>query len=61
MRDRVVASRYRINDLTLDVSQRRVLRGSERVPLSKLSFELLRVLAEAALARNMTGAVAAIP
>jgi DNA-binding winged helix-turn-helix (wHTH) protein/Tol biopolymer transport system component len=38
--------RYRFADLALDVGQRRVRRGSEIIPLSKLSFDLLRVLAD---------------
>lgn len=40
--------RYRFDDLTLDVGQRRLWRGGERIQLSKLTFELLRVLVEAA-------------
>jgi DNA-binding winged helix-turn-helix (wHTH) protein/Tol biopolymer transport system component len=39
---------YRFADLTLDVGQRRVWRGEQRVGMSNLSFELLRVLVEAA-------------
>ena len=39
-------SRYRFADLTLDVGQRRLRRGDGAIPLSKLSFELLRVLVE---------------
>src|SRR6185436_2669931 len=37
---------YRFADLTMDVGQRRVRRGGDAIPLSKLSFELLRVLVE---------------
>ena len=40
--------RYRFADLTLDIGQRRLARGSEPLPLSKLTFALLRVLVEAA-------------
>jgi putative transposase len=36
--------RYRFADLTLDIGQRRLMRGSEPLPLSKLTFALLRVL-----------------
>lgn len=39
---------YRFEDLTLDVGRRRVRRGSDSLPLSDLTFELLRVLVEAA-------------
>jgi DNA-binding winged helix-turn-helix (wHTH) protein/Tol biopolymer transport system component len=41
-------SKYRFEDLTLDVGQRRVWRGSDALPLTNLTFELLRVLVEAA-------------
>jgi DNA-binding winged helix-turn-helix (wHTH) protein/Tol biopolymer transport system component len=40
--------RYRFSDLTLDVGQRRVWRDEQPIALSNLSFELLRVLVEAA-------------
>ena len=40
--------RYRFDDLTLDIGQHRLWRGEKEVPLSRLSFELLRVLVEAA-------------
>ena len=40
--------RYRFDDLTLDVGQRRVSRGGQPIQLSKLTFELLRALVEAA-------------
>jgi TolB-like protein/DNA-binding winged helix-turn-helix (wHTH) protein len=40
--------RYRFDDLTLDVGQCRVWRGAQPIQLSKLTFELLRVLVEAA-------------
>ena len=40
--------RYRFDDLTLDVGQRRLWRGSEPIPLSKLTFDLLRALVESA-------------
>jgi TolB-like protein/DNA-binding winged helix-turn-helix (wHTH) protein len=39
---------YRFGDLTFDVGRRRVSRGVDAVPLTKLSFELLRALVEAA-------------
>jgi TolB-like protein/DNA-binding winged helix-turn-helix (wHTH) protein len=40
--------RLRFADLTLDIGQRRVWRGAEAIGLSKRTFDLLRVLAEAA-------------
>ena len=40
--------RYRFDDLTLDVGQRRLWRGSEPIALSKLTFDLLRALVESA-------------
>ena len=40
--------RYRFDDLTLDVGQCRVWRDGQPIQLSKLTFELLRVLVEAA-------------
>jgi DNA-binding winged helix-turn-helix (wHTH) protein len=40
--------RYRFDDLTLDVGQCRVWRGGQPIQLSKLTFDLLRVLVEAA-------------
>lgn len=40
--------RYRLADLVVDVGRRAVLRGSSEIHLSKLSFELLRTLLEAA-------------
>src|SRR5690242_18842260 len=40
--------RYRFADLTLDIGQRRLTRGQESLPLSKLTFALLRVLVETA-------------
>jgi DNA-binding winged helix-turn-helix (wHTH) protein/Tol biopolymer transport system component len=40
--------KYRFEDLTLDIGQRRVWRGSDALPLTNLTFELLRVLVEAA-------------
>ena len=40
--------RYRFADLTIDVGQRRLLRAGEEIALSKLSYELMRVLVEAA-------------
>jgi DNA-binding winged helix-turn-helix (wHTH) protein/Tol biopolymer transport system component len=40
--------RYRFDDLTLDTGQHRVWRGAEEIQLSKLSFDLLRALVEAA-------------
>ena len=39
---------YRFADLVLDVGQYRVRRGDESIALAKLTFELLRVLVEAA-------------
>ena len=39
---------YHFEDLTLDVGRRRVWRGSDALPLTNLTFELLRVLVEAA-------------
>src|SRR5262245_45494178 len=42
------AARYRFGDLVLDVGQRKLSRGAEQIPLSKLSFDLLRVLVAAA-------------
>jgi DNA-binding winged helix-turn-helix (wHTH) protein/Tol biopolymer transport system component len=46
--DRASPHEYRFDDLTLDAWRRRVLRGSDSLPLSGLTFELLRVLVEAA-------------
>jgi adenylate cyclase len=40
--------RYRFGDLVLDLGQRKLSRGAEQVRLSKLSFDLLRVLVAAA-------------
>ena len=40
--------RYRFADLTLDTGQRRVWRGDEEIQISKLSFNFLRALVEAA-------------
>jgi TolB-like protein/DNA-binding winged helix-turn-helix (wHTH) protein len=40
--------RYRFADLTFDVGQRRLWRADGAIPLSKLSYELMRVLVEAA-------------
>lgn len=40
--------RYRFEDLTLDTGQRRLWRGGEEIHLSKLSFDFLRALVEAA-------------
>jgi Tol biopolymer transport system component/DNA-binding winged helix-turn-helix (wHTH) protein len=40
--------RYRFDDLTLDVGQRRLWRGEEAIPITRLSFGLLRVLVEQA-------------
>jgi DNA-binding winged helix-turn-helix (wHTH) protein len=40
--------RYRFADLTLDTGQRRLWRGDEEIRLSKLSFDFLRALVEAA-------------
>src|SRR5262245_56541873 len=45
---RASTQQYRFEDLTLDVGRRRVSRGSDTLPLSDLTFELLRVLVEAA-------------
>lgn len=42
------AVRYRAGDLLLDSGAARVLRGGLEVPLAKLSFDVLRVLIEAA-------------
>ncbi len=42
------APRYRLSDLLVDVGRRTVFRGSHDIRLSKLSFELLRTLIEAA-------------
>jgi serine/threonine-protein kinase len=39
--------RFRFADLTLDLGQRRLTRDGDPVPLSNLSFELLRVLVQA--------------
>ena len=39
---------YRFGDLAFDVGRRRLSRGVEALPLTKLSFELLRALVEAA-------------
>ena len=44
----VASRRYRFDDLTLDVGQCRVLRDGQPIQLSKLTFDLLRVLVEAA-------------
>jgi TolB-like protein/DNA-binding winged helix-turn-helix (wHTH) protein len=41
-------ARFRFADLTLDIGQRRLARGTEQLPLSKLTFALLRALVEAA-------------
>ena len=38
--------RYRFGDLSLDTGQRRVRRGDDVIPLTALSFDLLRVLVE---------------
>jgi Tol biopolymer transport system component/DNA-binding winged helix-turn-helix (wHTH) protein len=38
--------RYRFADLSLDTGQRRVRRGGDVIPLTALSFDLLRVLVE---------------
>jgi TolB-like protein/DNA-binding winged helix-turn-helix (wHTH) protein len=43
-----VAVRYRAGDLMLDSGAARVLRGDLEIPLAKLSFDVLRVLIEAA-------------
>lgn len=40
--------RYRFGDITLDLGQYRVSRGRKPIRLAKLTFELLRVLVEAA-------------
>lgn len=40
--------RYRFADLTLDTGQRRLWRDAEEIRLSKLSFDFLRALVEAA-------------
>jgi DNA-binding winged helix-turn-helix (wHTH) protein/Tol biopolymer transport system component len=40
--------KYRFEDLTLDLGQRRLWRGSDALPLTNLTFKLLRVLVEAA-------------
>jgi DNA-binding winged helix-turn-helix (wHTH) protein/TolB-like protein len=40
--------RYRFADLTLDLGQHRLWRADEEIALSKLSFDLMRVLVEAA-------------
>ena len=40
--------RYRFADLTLDTGQRRLWRGEQEIRLSKLSFDFLRALVEAA-------------
>jgi TolB-like protein/DNA-binding winged helix-turn-helix (wHTH) protein len=40
--------RYRFADLTLDTGQHRLWRAGEEIALSKLSYELVRVLVEAA-------------
>lgn len=40
--------RYHFDDLTLDVGQRRLLRDGHTIQLSKLTFDLLRILVEAA-------------
>jgi len=42
------AGRYRIDDLDVDLGQRRVFRGDQEIELPKLSFDLLRTLVEAA-------------
>lgn len=39
--------RYAFADLVLDMGRRQVLRGDDVIPLSKLTFELLRALVEA--------------
>ena len=43
-----VAVRYRVGDLAFDSGAARVLRGDVEIPLAKLSFDVLRVLIEAA-------------
>ncbi len=45
---RASPQQYRFEDLTLDVGRRRVWRGGDSLPLTDLTFELLRVLVEAA-------------
>jgi Tol biopolymer transport system component/DNA-binding winged helix-turn-helix (wHTH) protein len=40
--------RYRFGDLSLDTGRRRVRRGDDTIPLTALSFDLLRVLVEEA-------------
>lgn len=40
--------RYRFDELTLDIGRRQLLRGTETIALSKLSFRLLGALVEAA-------------
>lgn len=40
--------RYQFADLILDLGRRRLARGDDPIPLSKLTFELLRVLVEQA-------------
>ena len=40
--------RYRLADLTLDAGQRRLCRGDEQIGLSKLTFDFLLTLVEAA-------------
>lgn len=42
------SGRYRFDDLTLDVGQCKVWREGSAIPLSKLTFDLLRALVEAA-------------
>lgn len=42
------AKRYAFADLVLDLGQRRLWRNDEAIPLSRLTFELLSVLVEAA-------------
>jgi TolB-like protein/DNA-binding winged helix-turn-helix (wHTH) protein len=44
----VAPQRYRFDDLTLDVGQCRLSRDGRAIQLSKLTFDLLRVLVEAA-------------
>jgi len=46
--NRASPQQYHFEDLTLDVGRRRVWRGSDALPLTNLTFELLRVLVEAA-------------
>ena len=43
-----LSRRYRFADLTFDVGQHRLWRAEEEIALSKLSYELMRVLVEAA-------------